>query len=163
MFLHLSVSHSVHRGEYLGRYPPPGRYTSPLAGTSPGRYTPLSRYTPRQVHPLGRYTPQACTPQVGTAPPNQVHHPSTGRYTPGKVHPLVGKPPHRQGYSQQAGGTHPTGMHSCLIIVLFWAFNSQNQLKFVVCLLNYSMELFLNKADFSLKSVNSANLKITEA
>ena len=56
MFLHLSVSHSVHRGEYLGRYTPPGRYTPrqvhTLAGTSP------SRYTPWQVQsPLGRYTP----------------------------------------------------------------------------------------------------------
>ena len=59
MFLHLSVSHSVHRGEYLGRYHPPGRYT------------PLGRYTPRQVPPragttLGRYTPPAGTPQAGT-------------------------------------------------------------------------------------------------
>ena len=37
-------------------------------------------------------------PQAGTPP---------GRYTPrGAVH--VGR------YGQQAGGTHPTGMHSCL-------------------------------------------------
>ena len=45
MFLHLSVSHSVHGG-VPGRYPP-------------GRYAPLGRYTPRQVHPLVRYTPLA--------------------------------------------------------------------------------------------------------
>ena len=44
MFLHLSVSHSVHGGGYLGRYPL-GRYTS-RAGTPPSRYTP-GRYTPR--------------------------------------------------------------------------------------------------------------------
>ena len=76
MFLHLSVSHSVHRGEYLGQVPPrqvhpQGRYT-PQAGTPP------SRYTPWQVHP------QAGTPQAGT-PPKQVH--PLGRYTPGQVHP----------------------------------------------------------------------------
>ena len=46
MFLHLSVSHSVHRG-----------------GGVPGQVPPQTRYTPRQVHPpsqvhpLGRYTP----------------------------------------------------------------------------------------------------------
>ena len=54
MFLHLSVSHSVHRGStWAGT--PLGRYT-PQAGT------PLGRYTPWQVHPLagtppGRYSP----------------------------------------------------------------------------------------------------------
>ena len=47
--------------EYLGRYTPAGRYTTPQAGTSPpgqvhppGRYTP----TPQAVTPAGRYTPQ---------------------------------------------------------------------------------------------------------
>ena len=71
MFLHLSVSHSVHRGgEYLGRYTPP-----------PGQLHP-----PGQVHSLGRYTPQADTPpRAGTppwtgTPPRQVH--PLSRYTP---------------------------------------------------------------------------------
>ena len=68
----------------LGRYTPPGRYTHPWAGTPPGRYPP------RQVHPPGRYTPQ-----VGTHP--------LGRYTPRQC---------MLGYGQQAGATHPTGMHS---------------------------------------------------
>ena len=40
------------------------------------------------------------------------------RYTPqGQVHPLAGTHPgavHAGRYGQQAGGTHPTGMHSCL-------------------------------------------------
>ena len=44
-------------------------------------------------YPLGRYTPR------------QVHPPVT-RYTPRAVH--AGR------YGQQAGGTHPTGMHSYL-------------------------------------------------
>ena len=69
IFLHLSVSHCVHRGVggVPGQVHPPGRYT-PWAGTPPGRYNP------GQVHPLGRYTPKAGTPL------RQVHPP--GRYTP---------------------------------------------------------------------------------
>ena len=114
MFLHLSVSHSVHMGKYLGRYPirqvhPPGRYISPgqvhlpQAGTSPpGRYTP-GQVPPGQVRPLGRYTPQQVHSRAGTPWPGA---------------PLVGTLLCRQcmlGYGQQAGGMHPTGMHSC-----FW-------------------------------------------
>ena len=96
IFLHLSVI--LFTGGYLGRYTPrqvhtpPWADTSLWAGTPPGKvHTPLGRYTPRQVHPTGRYTPQ-----VGTPP---------GRYTPQQC---------MLGYGQQAGGTHPTGMHSCL-------------------------------------------------
>ena len=94
MFLHLSVSHFVHRGEYLVRYPP-------------GRYTPQAGTPPRQVHPwagtpLGRCTHRQVPPWAGT-------HPS--RYIPpGAVH--AGR------YGQQAGSTHPTGMHSCLIVTI---------------------------------------------
>ena len=85
------VCHSVHRGEYLGRYNPP-----PWAGTPPGRYTP------RQVHPPGRYTPGQVHPPLQqvhplsryTLIPRQVHPPRhvhpTGRYTPHKkVHPTA--------------------------------------------------------------------------
>ena len=69
------VCHSVHRGEYLGRYPPgpgtpPGRYT-PRVGTPPG-----TRYTPRQVDPPR--TP--VHPPAGTPPLDQVHPPE-------QVHP----------------------------------------------------------------------------
>ena len=70
-----------------------------LAGTPPGRYplvdTPPIRYTPRQVYLPGRYNPLAGTP-------------------PGQT-PL----PHAQcmlGYGKQVGGTHPTGMHSCVLL-----------------------------------------------
>ena len=106
---------SVQRGggEYLARYPPgqlPPRQVHPL-----GRYT-----SPRHVHPLGRYT------HLGRYPPGQVHprqvHP-LGRYTPlGRYLPWAGTPPGQVhppqcmlGYGQQAGGTHPTGMHSCCV------------------------------------------------
>ena len=63
MFLHLSLSHSVHRG-----------------GTWAG--TP-----PRQVHPSGQVHPQAGTP------PSQVHPPRTGAPSPGRYTPWAGTPP----------------------------------------------------------------------
>ena len=99
MFLHLSVSHSVHRGRGVpGQVPTPsqvhpllGRYTRSWAGTPPGSYTPLNRHTP------GRYTPWAGTPPRHVHPPEQVHpragtpHPWAGTpwvSTPQQVHPL---------------------------------------------------------------------------
>ena len=56
------------------------------------RYPPV-RYTP----PWGRYNPQAVQPPLG------------------QVHPRAVTPPPQcmLGNGQQAGGTHPTGMHSC--------------------------------------------------
>ena len=75
-------------GGYLGRYPP-GSYTSPgqvhhRASTPAWASTPLGRYT---------------------LPPRQVHPSRQVHPPPGAVH--AGR------YGQQAGGTHPTGMHSC--------------------------------------------------
>ena len=85
--------------------------SAPWAGTAPRQVpppragTPLGRYTPSgQVHPLW-----AGTPPLGRYTPWQVH--PLGRYTPRQVHP----PQCMLGYGQQAGGTHPTGMHSCLV------------------------------------------------
>ena len=49
---------SVHRGEYLGRYPP--RQVTPLRASTP---------PPGQVRPLGRYTPWAGTPPGQVQPP----------------------------------------------------------------------------------------------
>ena len=86
---------------------PPGRY--PQAGTPPWAGSP----PPQQVHPLppGRYTPQAGTPpQAGTHPPS--------RYIPPGRYPLAGTPQQCMlGYGQQVGGTHPTGMYSCLFML----------------------------------------------
>ena len=73
MFLHLSVSHSVHRR--CLPHTPPGR---PPGQTPPGHMTP-----PLFRHPLGTH-PRADTPSAQCM--------------------LV--------YGQQAGGTHPTGMHT---------------------------------------------------
>ena len=80
------------------RYPQPG--TPPGPGTSPQDqvHPPGTRYTPPpdQVHPPGPGTPS----WTRYIPWDQVQHP------PGAVH--AGR------YGQQAGGMHPTGMHSCL-------------------------------------------------
>ena len=92
----------------------PGQVPSPRAGAPPGSYTP------QQVHPPGWCTPQQVHPPAGTPPmgmytPRQVHPqagPPHGRYTP-----LAGTSPravHAGKYGQQVGGTHPTGMYSCL-------------------------------------------------
>ena len=77
MFLHLSVSHSVHRGGVPG--PPPGQVHAP---------------------------PRAGTPQAGTPRPQCM-----------------------LGYGQQAGGTHPTRMHSCFRLI------TQYEVSPVTCLL----------------------------
>ena len=67
---------------------------------------------PDQVHPPGRYTPRQVQPLAGTlragTPP--------ARYTPWQC---------MLGYGHQAGGTHPTGMHSCFIYIILF--------KVVVC------------------------------
>ena len=112
MFLHLSVSHSAHRGGGLGACPiacwdtPTGQVQPPSlcflhlsvshsvyrgvpAPLHAGKHTPEYVHPPhpRQVHPLagtlpGRYTPQ------------QVHPPPAGTPTsPGQVHPQQVHPP----------------------------------------------------------------------
>ena len=90
MFLHLSVSYSVHRGGGVPGQVPPRQVPPRQWEGVPGQVTPPAGTPPEQVPPW------AVTP-----PPRQV-------------------PPLPQqcmlGYGQQAGGTHPTGMHSCLII-----------------------------------------------
>ena len=72
---------------------PPRAGTAPLGRCPPGGYTPTP---PRQVHPPGRYTPLGSTPPLS-------------RYTPTPHLRAV----HAGRYGQQAGGMHPTGMHSC--------------------------------------------------
>ena len=57
-------------------------------------------YTP---HPPGQKPPAADTPQQQTPPQHQT--------PPGSRHPLCAV--HAGRYGQQAGGTHPTGMHTC--------------------------------------------------
>ena len=63
-------------------------------------------HPPGQVHPPGRYTPGRYTPWVGTALAGTL--------------PLSRHPPAQcmLGYDQQVAATHPSGMHSCFIILL---------------------------------------------
>ena len=97
--------------------------TLPQAGTPPRPGTPRTRYTsqvgtpPGQVHPQTRYPSRTRYPPGPGTCPRQV--PPSGTSTP----PKLGKPPwdqvhplgavHAGRYGQQAGGTHPIGMHSC--------------------------------------------------
>ena len=87
-------------GRVPGQVPPGQLHIPSQAGTQPPAGT-----IPEQVPPLpGRYT-----------------HPGRYTTTPGRYTPWEGTSPWPQcmlGYGQQAGGTHPTGMHSCLKI--FW-------------------------------------------
>ena len=76
-----------------GQTPP--RQTPPWADTHQGRHTPAWA-----DHPLGRHRPAQC--MLG--------------YTPCPVHAGIHPPAQCMlGYGQQVDGTHPTGMHSCLI------------------------------------------------
>ena len=74
----------------------------------PGRYTPRAGTPPGQVQPPGRYTPRAGIPPLGMYPPAGT---PLGRYNPraGTPHGAV----HAGRYGQQAGLTHPIGMHYC--------------------------------------------------
>ena len=90
IFLHLSVILFT-GGSVPGQVHP--QAGTPPAG-NPGQVHPSGQVHPPAGTPLGKYTPKAGTPLAG--PP--------GRYTPQQC---------MLGYGQQAGGTHPTGMHSC--------------------------------------------------
>ena len=97
MFLHLSVILFTGRGclpLVLGG----------VCHTLPSRH-PLDRH-PQADTPLGRHAPGE-TPPGHTTPPGRHLLPSACWDTP---------PPPVQcmlGYGQQAGGTHPTEMHTC--------------------------------------------------
>ena len=58
------------------------------------------------IHPPGADTPQEQTPPLGADTPQSRPPPPPQKQTPA--------------YGQRAAGTHPTGMHSCLIF--FFAF-----------------------------------------
>ena len=119
----------------------------------PGPGTPRTKYTPPdQVHPEGPGTPQTMYTHQDQVPRDQVPPglgtPPQTRYTLRQVHPPgpgapqtryislgPGTPPtldqvhppgavHAGRYRQQAGGTHPTGMHSCYVLY----FNTQMDL-----------------------------------
>ena len=109
---------SVHRGEYLTKYTPPGpgtpsqtRYTLPDQVHPPGPGTPPRPGTPpgQGTPPRTRYTPQDQVHLSGPGPPprDQVHSPGPGTPPP---------PPPPRDTATAANGTHPTGMHSCSLV-----------------------------------------------
>ena len=111
MFLYPSVNHSGHRGclplgpggvHPLDTPPDTQTFLLPPANEVCEGYV-LSVYR-------GRVCPIACW---DTPPGTRGRHPP-GRHPPARC--MLGYTPLAQcmlGYGQQAGGTHPTGMHSC--------------------------------------------------
>ena len=106
MFLHLSVILFT-RVVCLPHHPLDQRQTPPL-GRHPSGQTPPAQcmlgYTPLPSACWDTHIPAQCIP----------------RYTPlFPVHAGIHIPPaqYMLGYGQQAGGTHPTGMHSWVLII----------------------------------------------
>ena len=77
------------------RHPPPGADPPDQAPPPEQTYTPPSRHHP----PRSRHFPPGAD-----VPRNRHHHPPPGKQTPA--------------YGLRVAGTHPTGMHSCLMIHL---------------------------------------------
>ena len=90
------VCHSVHRGR--GSAQPP-RMQTPRIGQTPWMQTPHGWADPPGCRPPWMQTPRVGqTPLPGCRPPRG----------------WADTPP----YSQQAGGTHPTGIHTCIVMSL---------------------------------------------
>ena len=102
MFLQVSVIHSVHRGRGVGSPENP-----PNQGDPPGQgEPPRPRRTPPQDQgepPQTRQTPPGTreNPRIRQTPPRDQGQPRPGKKT--------------AAYGQWAAGTHPTGMHSCIL------------------------------------------------
>ena len=80
---------------------------TPWEDTSLGRH-PLRASTPMDITPKGRHLPNGTHP-LGRHPPGR--HPLAD--TPPSRHPLGINTPSRD--DTAAGGTHPTGMRSCVM------------------------------------------------
>ena len=70
---------------------------------------------PRQTSPPGRHTPPGQTPRSDAPLSNNT------------------------GYGQQAGGTHPTGMHSCFWCLIYWCLSVQINFIFYPAPLNLTV------------------------
>ena len=123
MFLHLC--HSVHRGEGVCPTPNPLMQTPPDADP-PGFRPPWDADPPdadppgMQTHPRGWADPPGCRPSGFRPPwdadPPDADPPGMQTHPRGWADPPRCRPP-RPRYSQQAGGTHPTLMHTCSICI----------------------------------------------
>ena len=118
MFLHLSVSHSVHRGgvsqHALGQIPPWADISQHALGQTPPRQT----YPPGQTYPSihwGRHIRGAASYILSYTSPAPKHiQACTGADTspPGQTYPSMYWSRHPL-MATAAYGMHPTGMHSC--------------------------------------------------
>ena len=86
-------------------------------------------YTPRQVYPLGRYTPLGrYIPWAGTPPWTDTPFLPIACWDAPPLPSACWDTPPLQcmlGYGQQADSMHPTGMHSCSVLLLrqkYWLF-----------------------------------------
>ena len=145
----------------------------PQGGSLAGR-TPLAGKTPRQGGPPGRETPWQGGPRQGE-PPWQGEPPSREN-PPGKETPLArrppwqGEPPQQReppqqeeppgkenppgretppAYGQWAAGTHPTGMHSCCLLLSRWQCNSNINHKILERILTARKKLNFSKYNTS--------------
>ena len=108
------VCDSVHMGRGLPQcmlgYHPPGTRHHP-----PGSGTPQDQAPPRNKYPL---EPGTCPPEPGTCPPQtRQAPPSPGPGIPSGPGPPPTGTEHTGRYGQRAGGMHPTGMQSCLLLI----------------------------------------------
>ena len=114
--VHRAVSASVHAGIHT-----PWEQTSPQEQTpaTPSADTPRSRHPPE---PQSRHPPEQTAPSRANnapkekTPPEQTPPPPRADTPPQSRHPRRADTPpcavHAGRYGQQAGGTHPTGMHT---------------------------------------------------
>ena len=145
IFSQACVKNSVHRGGvsasvHAGIHPqtrPPSGTRHPPGADPPGPGPPLGPGTPPradppdqaprdQAHPQEQTPPGPGTLPRADTPGNRPPRPGTPP-PPGSRHPPGVDPPTTPGkqtaaYGQRAAGTHPTGMHSCFLIVMIRLF-----------------------------------------
>ena len=112
----VGVSASVHPGST-----PLPREQTPHSRHSQRADPPGSRHPSRSRHPPGTDTPspQEQTPPWEQTPPGA--DTPLGTDTPQSRHPPGSRPP--PDTATAADGTHPTGMHSCLVIHVLYSLN----------------------------------------
>ena len=113
MFLHLSVSHSVHGGclpQCMLVYTPLGRHTPPSPRADPLADTPRADIPPEQTPP-DRHPLESRHPPLEQTPLPWSRHPPGSRHPPCTVH--AGR------YGPQVGGTHSL---ECILVytLLTW-------------------------------------------
>ena len=130
---------------------------TPLAGKTPRQGGPPGRETPWQGDPLARRPPSKENPPAGRTPlarrlpwqgdPLAKRTPLAGRTPPGKENPPGRETP--PAYGQWAAGTHPTGMHSCCLLLLRWQCNSNINHKILERILTARKKLNFSKYNTS--------------